>query len=845
MRINSWLTSSLLAASAIAAPAFALPVTPLSFRDFFDPNAAAPLHGTYGVEARTELEAAEPRDRLPKFDVQHYDLAIHVDPTLGTISGTAKVSFQSLVDGLGFAIFDARGMQIDAVKGEHGEALPFTYDGTLLTVTLTSALERSAATLVSIQYRALMAQELLVAGPDATNPAHMPAAYTYTEPEGASSWFPCLDRPADKATSSVTISVPQGFNALSNGDLVAERQDGAEAVFSYRMDFPIATYLMSLNIGKYEISDLGTYRGKAVRVWAPPAIADKARFETSRTVDMMEAYTAFTGFEYPFHSYTQSVAEAYKTSMEHQSATTMGGWRITGDGSGESVIAHELAHQWFGDWVTCRTWGELWLNEGFASYLPYVFFSAMNEETPSLGQLDYWRSGYFEEAQTRVHALSEANPDWNDLFDAHAYEKGALVIHLLRHVAGNERFSAGLKEYLTTRGGSTGTSYDLQGALERATGSSWQLFFDQWVRSAGHPVLTVTSTYQDGNLSLTVEQTQATRADRRWRTFSFPLTVEVLAQDGAASRIELDVYADRETFTIPLAAAPKALVVDPDLVIPAEITLEQSAAAWTDALRSSPETTARLTALSALQQLAQGVTSPEVLALVLAGHANYVKIAALELWSGNDANRSSIVALYQALAAERDLDVSTRGALARTEQWLVSTIGTVPSRDDERHWQDRYVATPIVAERKALLGMLATASMERAQVFAAERIREPQWVMQDRNALIDLLTKAPTDASSDFIVSALDGTAPVFLSQILRNLIAANYDHPSIVLKLANGAQLHRYIGVRVAMTKLLGKQSSSKVEACPTLTSLAAGDQADVRAAATEALQSLQCASN
>lgn len=805
-------------AAAVSSSAFA---SPLSFKDLFDPNAGQPIHAVHAVEPQGELESSHPRDRIANFDVNHYDLTIGIEPVHGVIGGVARVTFTARIDGLKDIVLDATDLEIDDVKGSDGSALRFANVSPLLSISLAAPLAKGEQGVVAIRYVAERSQNFFVAGPDATNPEHMPAGYTYTEPEGASAWFPCLDRPEDKATTSVKITVPSGYKALTNGDLVKRSFGGEGDYFEYRMEYPIATYLVSLAIGPYEVLDGGKHGKKRLTVWAPPAIAEAARFETARTGRMMEDYAAFTGVDYPFNNYAQSVAEAYKTSMEHQSATTMGGWRITGDGSGEGVVAHELAHQWFGDWVTCRTWGELWLNEGFASYLPHVFFAAEGDDVRAFGQVDYWRSGYFEESKEHVHPLSEANPDMDNLFDSHAYEKGALMIHFIRSIAGDDAFTAALKDYLTTKGGGNGTSSDLQASLERATGRSWQHFFDQWVRSAGHPVLAVEPAFQGKDVTVNLVQSQAVRAEHPWRSFAFPLTIELVLADGTVVDHAVEVFQDQSSFSFSEAQDVVAVVLDPRWVLPAEISIGQTADSWKAVLAHASEPAARLQALAALYESNQ-VVGQDVADLIRADRSVYVQISALELWSGKSDNRGVIAALYQQIAAQRDHDIATRGALARTEEWLVATTGQAPSRDEERRWQDRYLSTPVVAERKALLGMLTTASAERAQTFAAERVREGRWVTQDRANLLDTLTKAPTAAADPFITDVLDGAAPVFLGQIVRNLTAAGYDRPDIVEKALRSAKAHRYDGVRIAMTQLLGVQASSKDRVCPALAALA-----------------------
>lgn len=796
----------------------------VNVRDFHNPNAVVPLHENH--EPTTELES-HPRFRPAHYDVQHYDLSVYVDPTIGKVTGTTRMDLKVTSGSIAYVDVDAVDMQIYKVTNAAGTELTYDYDGKLLIAYLPQDLTRGEQESITIEYESLLPQSLVTTSGDVTNPQRMEAAYTYSEPEGSSAWFPCLDRPADKATMSIAVSVPSSYNALSNGDFLGFRQDSGVGTYRYRMDQPIATYLVSLVIGRYDVINLGSVHGKPLTLWAPPEIRTAAETETARTARMMEVFGQFTGTQYPFNSYAQSVAQAFKTSMEHQSATTLGGWRITGDTSGEGVLAHELAHQWFGDWVTCRTWGELWLNEGFASYLPYVFFEAEQQEARALGQNDYWRYGYFEESLVTAHPLSQQDPSMDAIFDGHAYEKGALVIHLMRDVAnriapivgGEEPLTRALRTYLAARGSNTATSQDLQAALEQTTGTSWQQFFDQWVRSAGHPVLNVTPVWENGSLTITVEQVQNTRANNPWRAFTFPLTLRFVQADGSVSEQTFDIYDDVQVLHARLSTEPAAVVADPEWRVPAEIDVQQGEAAWISAYKSTGASTrTRLIALRSLNKLLGSMPTQALLDLVLADGSEYLKVDALSAWTSRDDTRSQVSALRDNLRSMRGSDISTLGAIARAEAWLVRSSSSSPTRGQEALWQDRYISSPVVAERNALLGMLQFASTERAQTFAIERLQEPGWVTQDRSALIDLLTKTPTAASDAFIRNALKTASFIYKVQTVRNLLVAGYDRPAIVSTLIDEANHSPKIYLRSLMIDLMAQQVSSRSQVCPAL---------------------------
>jgi aminopeptidase N len=825
----------------------------IDLRRLHDPAFETPIHAPR--PAASDVEST-PRNRPARFDVEHYDLDVTVDPVAGTIRGQVGVTFRSLVSRLATIELDAKDMQIIAVRTNGLTALPFSYDGTLLTVQLDSELAGHETARVDVEYVALTPQNMLLAGPDVTSPQRIDQAYTFTQPEGSQTWYPCLDRPSDKATATITVRVPDGFKALSNGDLEATQSTAAGSMFRYRMEFPIATYLISLAIGDYEVHSLGEFNGKPLTLWAAPDVVPAALAETRGTLRMMEVFGAFAGVDYAFNSYAQSVAQAYRTSMEHQAATTMGGWRISGDGTGESVVAHELAHQWFGDLVTCRHWGELWLNEGFASYLPQVYFDAIGDRSRSLGQLDYWRFGYFDEARTWAHALSSPTPAMDNLFDSHAYEKGALVINLMRAVANRlpigeggkrgvvteETFTRALRRYLNARRFDTVTSEDLQRALEAETGQSWQVFFDQWVRSPGHVIASVTTAHADGVLRITVEQTQTRREEGAWGLFNFPLEVEIVHADGSVTYESFDVYDDVQTFAVAMADAPQAINADPDWLVPAEIDVEQSDAAWLAVVRHSPLDKSRIAALRQLSPAA--LADSAAITLVKADASRYLKTDALSLLSGQEANRPLVADLFATIGAEPNLDVTTRDALALTEAWLVRTLGALPTRDDERRWQDRWLETESTTERQSLIEMLKVGSIERAQAFAASRLAEPQWVTRDRWRIVELLGAESTPTSEAFYVQALDlETAPVYFNALAAVLAAREHDQAGIVpglIRVATGARQHSMRGNAI---RLLGDQRSSQGDVCPVLSGLGGGSPTpDLSALARAAYQDLGC---
>jgi aminopeptidase N len=835
----------------------ALAVTPVKLARLHGPDAEHPLHPSGEAARRGVFEVEKgrgdhPRDRPANIDVLHYDLDLTADPVTGVLQGISTVTFRGLVNGLSYVVLDALDMQIVEVRDLAGRPLEHTYDGELVTIELAESLPGNSLAGVSVRYRALAAQELNLTHPDVTDSERMVAAYTYTQPEGSRTWYPCLDRPSDKATLTIAVTVPPGHRALSNGVPVgvSRTQEGGSR-FADRLEQPTATYLVSLALGAYETHTIGSFRNKPLTLWTPPRVAAQALAETRRTQRMMEVFSEFTGLDYPFPVYGQAIAEAYRGSMEHQSATTMGGSRVSGDGSGEGVVAHELAHQWFGDWVTCRTWGNLWLNEGFATYLPMVFFAAEGEASRAWNEINWWRDGYFADSATSVRALSAPDFDIDTIFDSHSYEKGGLVIHYLRWLAdrmpvasgtgalptdSDGTFSEVLRHYLTQNGGGTVTSETLQASFEHVTGQSWQAVFDQWVRSPGHPKLSVSYEAAAAGVTLRVEQKQATRAENPWRTFSFVLPVELFLADGTRRELALDLYRNVQTFTLELPAAVVAVSVDPSWAVPAEVETTQSADAWRRILMESPHVPSRVHAVRALRALGAGELAGATLAAIAADPAPLVPAAAIEALTGDVANRALVQELMAALGARPSaLDLPTRAAMFDAERWLVESSVELPSSEQQDVWRLRFVESRTVYERKALLAMLAKADLAASQSFALEQMRARDYTTFDELGFIDHLTIRPSEVVDAWLPQALakDGLSRAYLIKALTNLKDAGYDRPAIVPALVALAREHRDRWTRESAIGLLGKQASSKELVCPALAEFLEAGRETIRAEA------------
>ncbi|HEX7671730.1 MAG TPA: M1 family aminopeptidase, partial [Polyangiaceae bacterium] len=448
--------------------------------------------------------------------------------------------------------------------------------------------------------------------------------WSQCQDEDARHWFPCHDKPHEKMTTSVTARVPRGFTALSNGDLVSKETpaSGKSWVYRFAMNDALPSYLVTLVVGEFDVvTDRAVSRGAAgaagsarkkarpdvpVQYYVPKGRKKDALRAFGETPRMIELFGRVTGVPFPWSRYSQVVVKDFIFGgMENTTATTLYEHvlfdeRAALDVTSNDLIAHELAHQWFGDYVTCRDWSHAWLNEGFATFFEQV----EREDRLGVDEYEYGIAGdqaaYLGEAGGRYQRAIVCR-DYEepiDLFDRHLYEKGALVLHMLRRELGDDAFWKGVNLYLTRHGGGVVETNDLVRAFEETSGRSLERFFDTWVYRPGHPVLKVQISWEKGLLDVRVKQSQKSGDVP---LFAFPLEIEVGSKTagktagkaaGKTERHEKWMTSESDALVVSVPERPAWVGFDPNFRVVGAITIEAPADMLRAALASG--TTARL-----------------------------------------------------------------------------------------------------------------------------------------------------------------------------------------------------------------------------------------------------------
>lgn len=547
--------------------------------------------------------------------VEHIRLEVSLDFGAKAIRGTATLTFRARKDGLTAINLNAVDMQIESVAVAGARLPTIDYDGQMLRLLLPQPLARGTAIDVAIKYAATPAKGLYFFGPDESNPQRPAQCWTQGQDEDARHYFPCIDAPVEKATTEVICTAPQGKTVLSNGDLL-ERTDVAKGQtrWHYKLAAPQASYLVTLVCGDFaEARDHAPMSKVDLHYLAPADRLEDAQRTLAKTPKMMDTFAKVIGIPYPHKRYSQVfVTDFIFGGMENTSATTLTDQALLDaeaalDHDMEFLVAHELAHQWWGDLVTCREWSEGWLNEGFATYFEYVWCEQEHgrdeADVQSLHQLDQYLAdadGYQRPIVCRHYRAPI------EIFDSHLYEKGGRVLHMLRHLVGDAAFFEAVRAYGGKYAGGPVETRDLLRTFEQVTGRSLDRFFDQWVYQAGHAELEVSWNWDDDRSvgQLRVTQTQAIGQTgegnaERGLEFVVPITVEV---NGAFIEERVTITERKHVVELKLAKKPTMVVFDAGATLLAHAKLELPIPMLARQLAAAPLAVDRVIAARALGQ---------------------------------------------------------------------------------------------------------------------------------------------------------------------------------------------------------------------------------------------------
>jgi len=552
-------------------------------------------------------------------DVEHIDLHLTPDLNAQSLDGVCTTTVRALDEPVDHVVLNAVDLQILSVE-YNGKLQRFERRNDTLEIQFDTAVAPGAQATFSVTYRVERPRHgLFFIEPSREYPGRVGQAWTQSQDENARYWFPCFDYPDSKQTTSTTIVVKKGLFALGNGALVERKDDGDRTIFRYRQDVPHSTYLMTLVAGPFSEIEQRNAGAGSVPVWyyvVPGREADGDR-AFGNTPRMLEVFEERTGTSYPYARYSQiAVADFIFGGMENTSATTQTDRTLHDatahlDFSSDPLVSHELAHQWFGDLLTCRDWAHAWLNEGFATYFECVWFEANLGYDEYLFDVFGCVARYLDEDSERYRRPIVCNRfrDPIELFDRHLYEKGGAVLHMLRGELGDARFWRSIRRYVKENAQRSVETIDLIRAIEDATGRNLRGFFDQWVFRGGHPDLEISVAWDAKRKAATVTIDQKQTVDDANPAYVFDVEIGFVndvdpkpATDFGPGplpgerRMRIHVERAHETVTVPLDFEPKLFRFDPGAFILGSVTYKFGADFAAATMVGDPDPAARIRA---------------------------------------------------------------------------------------------------------------------------------------------------------------------------------------------------------------------------------------------------------
>jgi aminopeptidase N len=524
-------------------------------------------------------------------DLVHTKLDVKFDFLKSYMYGKAWITLRPHFYSTDSLKLDAKGMNINRVAifkdGKYAD-LKYNYDSNFISIHLNKTYKSSENYIIFIDYVS-KPNELRVKGSAAISDAKglyfinpkgeekdkPTEIWTQGETESNSAWFPTIDKPNQKCTEEIYITVPSKYVTLSNGKLVSQiKNNNGTRTDYWRMELPHSPYLFFMGVGDYAIVK-DSYKGKEVNYYVEKEFAPVAKKIFGHTPEMMAFYSRITGVEYPWYKYSQIVGRDYVSGAMENTTSTLHGESAQQDARElvdgniwEDVIAHELFHQWFGNYVTCESWSNITVNESFADFSEtiwneYKYGKDAGDEVNFKGIQSYLSNP----ENYKKHLVRFYYADKEDMFDQVSYPKGGRILNMLRNYVGDSAFFKSLNLYLTTNKFKNGEAQQLRLAFEEVTGQDLNWYWNQWYYGSGHPKLNISYNYDEANKTakVFVQQTQG------GKLFKLPVAIDIY--NGAAKvRHKVWLQNAADTFAFQVTSKPDLINVDGDKILLCEKT---------------------------------------------------------------------------------------------------------------------------------------------------------------------------------------------------------------------------------------------------------------------------------
>ena len=550
-----------------------------------------------------------------EFRTLHRRIELSLDFQKKSISGSCTLDVELLREDLREVHLDACELNVKSCT-VNGVEVAFEYDNAVLTVPLN---QKDGERSIRVEYSATPKEGLYFVAPDAEHPEKEKQAWTHNEPESARFWYPCHDHPSDKSSCEMVIRVPKGFRVISNGRLISEKEEGDSAIFHWREDTPHSSYLTSFVAGKFSRMTQEVHGLKLHYNFPESKRADVLRYfgETPQIIGVLEE---LTGMKYPYEKYDQTTVQDFIAGGEENlNATTLSMSYYPEAGteddfqqmysnpfsSAVSLVAHEAAHQWYGDWVTCSDWCHAWINEAWATYLESLYTERSRGADQMRWEMRAREAEYFEEDETEYRRpIVDREYVWpHDIFDHTTYRKGASMLHELRYIMGDDAFFRGIAEFLKRHAKACADTDDMRKAMEAVSGLQLEEFFEQAFLKPGYPEFRVEYAWDEAAKTATLRVKQEQDTSDGTPIFKFPCDI-VFYVGGARKKFRATLDSAEQSLVFSLDAKPSVVEFDPERWLLKKLKFEKTFDLLEDQLAQSQDAWSRAEAATALGKTA-------------------------------------------------------------------------------------------------------------------------------------------------------------------------------------------------------------------------------------------------
>ncbi len=512
------------------------------------------LFGIVGLLISVTVSCAQ------NIDVLHYKFLLELNDKNDTVKGLAVITFvHGANDGL--VCFDlhsvgkeGKGMKVHSDSGDSDlNPLTFTQTEDKVSVNLPHIKKGDTITLM-IAYKGIPSDGLIIS----KNKYGYRTFFADNWPNRAHHWIPCVDRPDDKASFEFIVTAPSYYDVVSNGSKVEEIDLGnGKKITRWKEDTPQPTKVMVIGVAKFAVKTFkDSPKNIPISAWVYPQDSSKGFYDYALAPEIVKFFSSYIA-PYPYKKLANVQSTTIFGGMENASAIFYAENSVKGDRSSEDLLAHEIAHQWFGDMASEKSFAHLWLSEGFATYFTNLYLENKYGRETLIKRLKKDRQEVIVFAKKSTHAVVDSTKDLMSLLNVNSYQKGGWVLHMLRTEVGDTIFQKIIQTYYNQYKGGNADTKDFEAVAEKVSGKNLGWFFNQWLYQPRLPQLKIQWQHQKGKLNFTILQAQK-------ESYQFPLEVQVVNKDGSSAFVKLNIQKKKEIISVPAIKQPSKIVIDPN-----------------------------------------------------------------------------------------------------------------------------------------------------------------------------------------------------------------------------------------------------------------------------------------